>query len=412
MFIKYWEKLLVKLATFAKDRKLPSKFSLNEEMVIGSYMLFFPATFIWGIMYFLLGEVQAGLIPFSYSIFHTITFILFLRKRSSFIMRMPHQFFALIMPLLLQLSLGGFVNSSAIIIWSFTSPLTALLLRKPKEAVKWFIAFILIMLLGGILNPYFIRENNIPQNINLFLFVMNIMGLLGASFVLLFYMVNQKDKTLKLLHVEQKKSEELILNILPKKIAKVLKNENRLVAEAYTEASILFADLVEFTPLSELLTPIEMVQLLNEIYSHFDNLVDKFGLEKIRTIGDNYMVAAGVPEPKPDHAQALAKMAIDIGKFVATFPLIKGKKLQFRIGINSGPVVAGVVGKKKFQYDVWGDMVNVASRMESQGLPGKIQVTDFTYGLLQDEFDFEHRGDIDIKGKGKMKTWFLLGEKI
>ena len=209
--------------------------------------------------------------------------------------------------------------------------------------------------------------------------------------------------------MEQEKSSKLLLNILPKEIAEILKNENRLVADAYPEASILFADLVGFTPLSNQLSPIEMVQLLNEVYSHFDLLVEKYGVEKIRTIGDNYMVASGVPVSRSDHAQVLAQMALGISDFMASFPPVKGKQLQFRIGINSGPLVAGVVGKKKFQYDVWGNTVNIASRMESQGIPGKIQVTRATYALIKDDFEFEVRGVINVKGKGEMETWFLVG---
>lgn len=152
-----------------------------------------------------------------------------------------------------------------------------------------------------------------------------------------------------------------------------------------------------------------MIGLLNEIYSNFDSLVDKYGLEKIRTIGDNYMVASGVPTPRADHAQALAKMALDMLKYTESLPVQNGTLINFRIGIDSGPLVAGVIGKKNFHYDVWGDTVNTASRMESHGLPGKIQVTKDTYRILKDEYIFELRGKLDVKGKGKMETWFLAG---
>ena len=154
-----------------------------------------------------------------------------------------------------------------------------------------------------------------------------------------------------------------------------------------------------------------MVELLNDVYSHFDYLVEKYHLEKIRTIGDNYMVASGVPVERSDHAEALALMALDIRDFIAAYPSIGGWHLQFRIGINSGPLVAGVVGKKKFQYDVWGDMVNIASRMESHGVPGRIQVTEQTYNILNDKFLFEPREKIEVKGKGEMNTWFLIERK-
>ncbi len=153
-----------------------------------------------------------------------------------------------------------------------------------------------------------------------------------------------------------------------------------------------------------------MVRLLNEIFSHFDSLVEKYDLEKIRTIGDNYFVASGVPRPRPDHAHALARMALDMCEYISSRPPSRtGKRLDFRIGINSGPVVAGVIGRKKFVYDVWGDAVNLGSRMESTGTAGKIQIGRATYELIKDDFACEPRGTVTVKGKGEMETWYLVG---
>ncbi len=187
----------------------------------------------------------------------------------------------------------------------------------------------------------------------------------------------------------------------------MLKNENRIIADHIEQASILFADVVNFTPLSATLSPIELVSLLNEVFSQFDTLVEKYKLEKIKTIGDCYMVAAGVPRPRPDHAQALARLALDMQAYVNQNE-IQGHRLQFRIGINSGPVVAGVIGRRKFIYDLWGDAVNTASRMESQGAGGLIQITRSTYELIQHEFVCEPRGRISVKGKGEMEVWQIV----
>lgn len=207
---------------------------------------------------------------------------------------------------------------------------------------------------------------------------------------------------------EHDRAEKLLLNILPKDIAEVLKIHDGTIADRIEEASILFADIVDFTPLSSQMGAEEMVMLLNETFSFFDTLVDKYELEKIRTIGDNYMVAAGVPRPRPDHAQVLARMALEMCQF-SNQPSLPGKiRLQFRIGINTGSVVAGIIGYKKFQYDVWGDAVNTASRMESQGLPGKIQISEATYHLLKEQFYCVPRGAIEIKGLGMMNTYILL----
>jgi guanylate cyclase len=169
--------------------------------------------------------------------------------------------------------------------------------------------------------------------------------------------------------------------------------------------------MVNFTPLSASMAPVEMVNLLNEVFSYFDSLVEKYDVEKIRTIGDSYMVAAGVPRVRLDHAQALARMALDIQAYIHNDPTCVEHKLDFRIGINSGPLIAGVIGRKKFIYDLWGDAVNTASRMESHSTPGKIQITRETYERIKDEFVCEPRGKIQVKGKGEMETWFLVGVK-
>jgi class 3 adenylate cyclase len=204
---------------------------------------------------------------------------------------------------------------------------------------------------------------------------------------------------------ERQKSEKLLLNILPREISEQLKSSGGTLAQRFGEASILFADIVGFTVLSARMGAEEIIELLNRVFSFFDSLVDKYDVEKIRTIGDNYMVVAGVPRPRPDHAAALAAMALEMRDYAATLPL------ELRIGLACGPVVAGVIGRKKFQYDVWGEAVNTASRMESHGLPGQIQITEAAFELLRQGFLCRHRGRISVKGIGPMDTWLLLGRR-
>jgi guanylate cyclase len=212
--------------------------------------------------------------------------------------------------------------------------------------------------------------------------------------------------------VEQAKAESLLLNILPQSIADRLKAEPRRIADQFDSASILFADVVDFTPLSERLPPAEVVGLLDHLFSHFDDLAERYGLEKIKTIGDCYMVAAGVPTPRPDHARALALMALDMQAAMRSVDAEIGQLgLELRVGINSGPVVAGVIGRKRFLYDLWGDAVNTASRMESHGSSGRIQITRATKELLEDEFVCEPRGTIPVKGKGEVEVWYLVGRR-
>ncbi len=211
---------------------------------------------------------------------------------------------------------------------------------------------------------------------------------------------------------EQKKSEDLLLSILPQSIADRLKKGEVNIADCFAEATILFADIVGFTTLSREVKPEKMVRILNDIFSDFDQLCDRYKLEKIKTIGDAYMVVGGLPNPRKDHAAAIAEMALDMLDDLHQFNAKNDVKLEIRIGINSGPVIAGVIGTKKFIYDLWGDAVNTASRMEYHGIPGEIQLTETTFDYLQKEFLFVERGLIEIKGKGKMRTYLLKGRRL
>jgi class 3 adenylate cyclase len=216
-------------------------------------------------------------------------------------------------------------------------------------------------------------------------------------------------RTRRALDLERQRSERLLLNVLPAPIAARLKQHQDVIADAFPDVTVLFADLVDFTQRSQRSTPAQVVQVLDELFSAFDQLARRHGLEKIKTIGDAYMVAGGLPNPRPDHAQAVAEMALAVREEVARHLDPSGQPLQVRIGIDTGPVVAGVIGRNKFIYDLWGDTVNTASRMESHGVPGCIQVTASARQRLRDGYRFQRRGPIQVKGKGKMETWFLLG---
>jgi len=216
---------------------------------------------------------------------------------------------------------------------------------------------------------------------------------------------------LEQLRVERAKSERLLLNVLPAPIAERLKEQEGVIAESFEEATILFADVVGFTQMSARVTPEELVHLLNEIFSAFDRLAHRHRLEKIKTIGDCYMVVAGLPMRRADHVEAMAEMALDMQAALAQFNETRNAALNIRTGINTGPVVAGIIGTAKFAYDLWGDAVNTASRMESHSVPGRIQVTNATYERLREKYVFEERGPITIKSKGEMLTYFLVGRK-
>jgi class 3 adenylate cyclase len=208
---------------------------------------------------------------------------------------------------------------------------------------------------------------------------------------------------------ERARSEQLLLNVLPPPIGERLKRGEAPIADSFPDVTILFTDLVGFTELSSRLPAAELVEILNEVFSEFDTLALEHGVEKIKTIGDAYLVVAGIPVAREDHAQAIAEMALDMLRVQQQLAARRNLPLEMRIGVHSGPVVAGVIGKHKFTYDLWGDAVNIASRMESHGLPGRIQISEVTYRKLRDRYATEERGVIDVKGKGPMTTWWLLG---
>jgi class 3 adenylate cyclase len=223
---------------------------------------------------------------------------------------------------------------------------------------------------------------------------------------------DQEQNYLRLIQAEQAKSERLLLNILPHPIAERLKQGQVTIADSFAEVTVLFADLVDFTRVSARVSPTELVSWLNKIFSTFDQLAEQHGLEKIKTVGDAYLVVGGLPTPRADHAEAIAEMALAMQQAVARLSAELAEDFSIRIGINTGPVVAGVIGAKKFSYDLWGDTVNIASRMESHGVAGQIQLTPATYELLQDKYMFEERGCIPVKGKGDIRTYLLMGRKI
>ncbi len=384
---------------------------LRSRLLVRNVAMFYVAGVVWGLVYIALGEPVAGAVPLGYCVLSLLCLILFARVRRYRLLYASQLLLVLLLPFLVMMALGGFINSSAVILWSLFAPLGALLFVERRNALRWFVGYILLVVASGFLEPLVRTADQLPITVLNTFFIMNITAVSAIAFILLYYFIGQKDTAMRLLAQEQQRSESLLLNILPQQIADILKVEQRVIADQYDSASIIFADLVGFTPLSATMTPVEMVELLNEIYSYLDDLVEKYGLEKIRTMGDGYMVVSGVPRPRPDHAHAAADMALEACGFLDGFRTRTGQSLQFRMGINSGPLVAGVVGHKKFHYDIWGDAVNVASRMESHGAPGRVHMTAATRELIKDEFDCERRGKVNVKGKGEMETWFLVGRK-
>jgi class 3 adenylate cyclase len=357
----------------------------------------------WVGTYLALGLPVSAAIPFSYQVVSIASLAWFGRTKDYRFFRTSQLVLMMLLPFLLQWSLGGYQASSAVSLWALVAALGALFFFSPREAIPWFVAFIALTVASGIAEPLVAqRAATIPGPIGTAFFVLNVSGVAVTSYLLLQYAIRARDAAMA-------SSEALLLNVLPKSIAERLKREAGTIAESHAAVTVLFADVVDFTPFTQRTAPERVVGVLDEIFSAFDRLAEEHGLEKIKTIGDAYMVASGLPDPREDHAEAAAEMALEMQAEVARLCSVLELELTIRIGMDSGPVIAGVIGRRKFIYDLWGDTVNTASRMESHGLPGRIQVTQATYERLRAGYRFEDRGEVAIKGKGAMRAYLLVG---
>ena len=359
-------------------------------------------SFIWVGTYWALGLHLSAAIPFAYQVVCVANLVVFAKTKRYRFFRTSQLALGLVLPFLLQLSLGGFLPSSGIVLWSFTAPLGALLFSSARDATRWFVAFLGVIGLSAALEPL-LTPAEIPHAIVVAFFALNILGVTGTSYLLLHYFVRERDRAAAVIAAERERSERLLLNVLPEPIAERLKAGESPIADRASDVGVLFADIVGFTPMSETMRPEELIRVLDEVFILFDGLVAEHRLEKIKTIGDAYMVASGLLDEGSGHAEELANMALEMQAAIARRP-----PLEVRIGMDIGPVVAGVIGHQKFIYDLWGDTVNTAGRMESHGMPGAIQVTERAYLRLAPAFAFEERGIIDVKGKGQMRTYLLV----
>jgi len=322
----------------------------------------------------------------------------------------PHQFRAILnvvlmfvfsMQLAVTAVLGGLWPSGLTVLFGLVTVLAAAIILSPRATALWFTAFIASVVYAAVIptwiDPRYIVDDPTADA------VLNIAVTASLTLAVVLYFARQRDRF-------QKQSDDLLHNILPDEIAERLKTNNAMIADHFDEASVLFADVVDFTPMSADMSPAELVGLLNSLFSAFDAFVAELGIEKIKTVGDEYMVAAGVPKRRADHAQAAADLALRMRDYIAA-TRIEGHDIKMRIGIHSGPVVAGIIGTGKFSYDLWGDTVNTASRMESGGVAGSIQVSAATHKLLRNEYAFTPRGSVAVKGKGDMQTYILLARR-
>jgi adenylate cyclase len=409
-----WLRRLVAIGALPSDSE---ELRLRKAVLVLSSTLMASLASAWIVTYAVLGLwVPAG-IPLVYQVASAISIGVFARTHRYRLFRSSQLFMSLLLPFALQWSLGGFQTSSAVCLWAITAPLGALLFVGTRPAVPWFVAFVGLVAVSGAIDPALVTHApDVPHGVVVAFFVLNMLGVATTAYALLEYFVRARERALvelarehAALEIEQVKSERLLLNVLPEPVAARLKEQEGIIAENYSDVTVLFADIVGFTPLAERLSASELVSLLDLVFARWDAVAADHGVEKIKTIGDAYMVAGGIPLPRDDHAEAIAEMALAMGPELARCSTDLGIPLDVRIGIDTGPIVAGVIGRAKFIYDLWGDTVNVASRMESHAEPGTIQLTERASERLRHRYEVRRRGTVEVKGKGLMTCYLLVG---
>jgi guanylate cyclase len=406
------DRLLAHLTGIGADPRDDDDTRAAKALLVLISTLILPVSLLWSVLYLVFGS-PVGWVPLGYFVVLLGSIVVFARTRDFDTFLRIGQVAIILAPTLSMIPLGGFLGAGGVGLWGILAPLGALVFNDVRSGVRWYAAWLVVFLGSGLTGDVLGRIGPaVPRWFTSTMLGLNVAVGGTIVFTLLAVFARRRAEALAALRVEQAKAENLLLNILPRSIADRLKAETRTIADQFSSASILFADVVDFTPLAERLPPAEVVGVLDHLFSHFDLLAERHGLEKIKTIGDCYMAAAGVPSPRPDHAAALALMALDMQAAMSSVDGIAHLGLELRVGINSGPVVAGVIGRKRFLYDLWGDAVNVASRMESHGTSGRIQITRATKELLEDEFVCEPRGTIELKGKGEMDAWYLIGRRV
>jgi|GEM_PF-3051805 len=375
----------------------------------------FIAAPIWGFSYYLLGLETAAFVPLAYMILLAPAMIHFAITKTEKVLLNTQLVGIFLCPLAMQWLAGGLFKGGVIILWSFLAPLTALIFYDLRKAQVW-MALVLAATIGTVaFNEYFETFGDyLDKTQRIYLLGMNLVGATLVVYFSIQYFVKTIKKNNVLLHEEKKKSDDLLLNILPAQVAEELKRTGKIAPTLYTDTTIIFSDFKDFTQYSELFTPEELISELDRCFKKFDEIITNHGLEKIKTIGDAYMCVAGIP--KDQRAAALnacraVRAAIDMVAFIEDTreqKLKEGKAFwDIRIGVHTGDVVAGIVGQKKFAFDIWGDAVNIANRLETCSEEGKINISGTTFKLIQNYFNCSYRGKLPVKNKGQLEMYFV-----
>jgi len=391
---------------------------LNKTLLVFACGLMTFAAMIWLLIYWAMGIKFSVAVPLGYQMVSAVSLCHYLKTRNFAFFRFTQVSLFLFVPFVMQWSIGSYVASSGVMLWALLAPVGVMVFQGPRESIPWFFAYLMMTAVSGFFDYYLSsgEEAGVPLRTIAVFFALNFAAMSSIVYLIMSMFVREKsrlkaelDGQHKMLQVEKEKSENLLLNILPAPIAERLKDDQSTIADGYADATVMFADIVNFTRLSDELPPSQMVTMLNEVFSSFDALAEKHHLEKIKTIGDAYMVAGGVIGDVSDYSGAMLEMALDARDVIARHPLLGSERSGIHVGVASGPVVAGVIGSKKFIYDLWGDTVNVASRLASEASPGGINVDESTFRRFRGRFRFDGPDLLPIKGKGTLPVYRLLG---
>ncbi len=417
------EDFLASLRTAGISPDDPPELQLKKSLLMLATGLVCVMSMLWLFIYWQLGPQFSTTVPFVFQLLLAGNLAIYLKTRNFDLFRHTQLGLFLFMPFVAQWSIGNFITASGVSLWGLLAPVGAILFCGVRESIAWFVAYIFMTALSGFFDFYLADSvvstaQSVPIRTSVFFFVLNFITVSSIVYLLLRYSTLEKEKAAqrldeahRLLQIEQERSERLLLNILPGPVAERLKNNSQTIADGFADVTVMFADIVNFTRVAEGMTPQQVFAMLNRIFSSFDELAEKYSMEKIKTIGDAYMVAGGLNTASTNYTDAIVDMALDMRDLLHRDFNVNQMHLEVRIGIGTGPVVAGVVGKKKFIYDLWGDTVNIASRLTSEGVPGMIQVDETTYRRLLGRYEFQEPQTIYLKGKGNMVIYRLNGRK-
>jgi class 3 adenylate cyclase len=399
-------------------RAVTSEEKLSGDMLLLTAGVMMCAAALWLAIYWSMGYRYSTAIPLAFHGLSLLTMALYWKFRRVHVFAIVQLALILFTPFAMQWAIGNFINSSGVSLWGLLAPVGAVTVLGTRQSMPWFFAWLFMTVLSGVFD--YLLSGTSPrfdqQTVAVF-FVLNFTAISVMIYALLWYFASEKSKLRMLvddqheeLRTEKERSERLLLNILPASIAERLKRAEVNIAQGHADVTVMVADIVGFTRMTEELSPVETVKILNDVFSIFDDIADKHQVEKIKTIGDAYMAAAGLdPERQVHYASAVAGMALEMIAKMQEYSERSGVRIEIRIGIGTGPVVAGVIGKKKFIYDMWGDTVNVAFRMAADADSGAVQVDLMTQRRLQHRFRFGDAHEVDIKGKGRMQVFRLIG---